>query len=1065
MRRLAKSVVSGRRGYKGVERPPRWHRARFKIGLARIVTYGGALALFALVLRSVVIVSGGSPHNFPFWFNPDRGCSDIGYSCGVANSILMTVLTLAFAAAAFVFLRLRRVRVPYVRRARTETRDLVPTAGTIIGDVVGRDEVCHVIMDDLRERSGRRPHVVLGGVGSGKTAVLYRLTCLLAENGAVPVPIRLRDAEDGVDFATLARKSFVSNVTGASISDAEAERVWRELTKDDQVVVLADGLEEALSDAGDHANDDGRRRSGSTERDNKIRLAVRAAKRNGMPLVIASRPHEAIVGLDAAIVELEELGEEAALEYIEHGASTQDAHRLDWVIETAEVTETPLFLQIAHELHEKRLLEHAHLPLGESLLDTRDVDRIALRWRLLQGWTQGLIDGHFQPQLPLRLELRRATVDQLAALACIGLRNDRLEVTFAQLLESTAGDGPGRRYEHLIGILEDGVEKANQAALPGSRELRVDIRREIRLAAARGLPLRLVEPLGEGVRFPHSILQAYLGSRVIGTVIKDDPEFLPTALEKASRELLVALAMFSRSKAAERDELLRPICRQLCKTARSSGLDTAKRLDILVAALEIDCVDERPRHGPIARLLQHEWPPAYEDATVEETKLKAIARFGQAARTVALHRHEEARTPAYRELFAIARGDLSYRIRLAAAQELGAGGDLAYAALAGSTEADSHLRPPGQDEFKREEDHGELAMRAWLAPMFVRSTHERAPEARANLGRWLDRATRDPDGRTRALPLSLEIALAQGFKHAANHRPKHPQESIEARAHLEEQAGEMLRHVRFWFSRLTLVHALCLWALSEMPDLERSKGKRRGQPRQDGTPRRRPREPVRRASDARALVDHWLASDDGGTEHPFVQEARNLAILALEKREPERFIWIDESGVATKIGARPPRSEAIRKHSLWIPPSVGWSALHRRAQKLVADVLLLLNLIERDGVPAEREVRMRRAMRDDLPPCLSGEREYLDPGHTIGMAMQPAAGASCKDECPFDLCPYPAKGNQPYRVELSEAFCRRQRVLLGKWVRPFPRRTAPWQGALPSDLRRFWRAMEERARR
>ena len=120
---------------------------------------------------------------------------------------------------------------------------------------------------------------------------------------------------------------------------------------------------------------------------------------------------------------------------------------------------------------------------------------------------------------------------------------------------------------------------------------------------------------------------------------------------------------------------------------------------------------------------------------------------------------------------------------------------------------------------------------------------------------------------------------------------------------------------------------------------------------------------------------HWLSSSDSEREHPFLAEARDLAILALEKRQPERFLWIDESGVATKIGARPPHSDAVRKHNLWIPPSVGWSALHPRAQKLVADVLLLLNLIERDGKPDEREQRMRRAMRNDLPPCLSGERE------------------------------------------------------------------------------------------
>jgi hypothetical protein len=61
-------------------------------------------------------------------------------------------------------------------------------------------------------------------------AVLYQLTRLLAENGAVPVPIRLRDAEDGVDFATLARERFIAKATGASISSAgDLKRFWREM--------------------------------------------------------------------------------------------------------------------------------------------------------------------------------------------------------------------------------------------------------------------------------------------------------------------------------------------------------------------------------------------------------------------------------------------------------------------------------------------------------------------------------------------------------------------------------------------------------------------------------------------------------------------------------------------------------------------------------------------------------------------------------------------------------------------------------------------------------------------
>ena len=324
---------------------------------------------------------------------------------------------------------------------------------------------------------------MLGGVGVGKTAVLFRLTRLLAENRAVPVPIRLRDAEKDLDFIGLARKRFVAQVADASISDAEAERVWRELRKDDQVVVLADGLEEALSDnsarGGQPASGEGAFSPDDTERDNRIRLAIRDAGRTGLPLVIASRPHDALVGLDAAVVELEDLGEEAALEYIGKGASAHEARWLDWVIETADVTETPLFLQIARELHEAHLLDDVDPRRPKRRVDARALDRTALRVRLLESWTAGLINGHFESQLPMTRELRKATVAQLALFACMGLRKDTLEVGFAGLLQETLENGEtGYRHAGLIEALKQQIAQVREHSLPGAGSLAVNMERE-----------------------------------------------------------------------------------------------------------------------------------------------------------------------------------------------------------------------------------------------------------------------------------------------------------------------------------------------------------------------------------------------------------------------------------------------------------------------------------------------------------------------------------------------------------------------------------------------------------
>jgi hypothetical protein len=207
-------------------------------------------------------------------------------------------------------------------------------------------------------------------------------------------------------------------------------------------------------------------------------------------------------------------------------------------------------------------------------------------------------------------------------------------------------------------------------------------------------------------------------------------------------------------------------------------------------------------------------------------------------------------------------------------------------------------------------------------------------------------------------------------------------------------------------------------------------------------------------------VGRWLELARS-RHHPFVIEAGKLAVRALETRHPQRFLWIDEAGVVSKVGSRAARQSSYRQHNLWIPPSTGWAALDPRAQQLVADVLLMLNLAERGQEPTEIEQRLKRVDRDDLPPCLSQDRGPLDPRRTVG-GVQTAPGSNCKDGCLFGLCPYPPIGGQPYRAELSEAFCRRQQTLLsGGWTRSNP---VGWQSVPRRNLTWFWEQMGDRAR-
>ena len=203
---------------------------------------------------------------------------------------------------------------------------------------------------------------------------------------------------------------------------------------------------------------------------------------------------------------------------------------------------------------------------------------------------------------------------------------------------------------------------------------------------------------------------------------------------------------------------------------------------------------------------------------------------------------------------------------------------------------------------------------------------------------------------------------------------------------MAEQAMEMLKRARFWFTQLTLIQALCLW---EMPEPSMS--------RYDRTGRRGDGYPDRRGSNPEATVGYWLEMARNG-KHPFVAEAGKLAVEALKTGHPERFLWIDESGIVSSVGSRAALATKEWKHDLWIPPSAGWAALDPRALQLVADVLLLLNLVERGEGPGDVEQRLRRVEGSDLPPCFTRNRYSLDPKTTVGNMFR-APGSNCIDGC------------------------------------------------------------------
>ena len=209
------------------------------------------------------------------------------------------------------------------------------------------------------------------------------------------------------------------------------------------------------------------------------------------------------------------------------------------------------------------------------------------------------------------------------------------------------------------------------------------------------------------MRFPHSQLQAYLGARLLDAALRD-PGYARDAMAYPgpAREFLIALVFSSRmagetSAAAGFAESLR---------RATDGRDDDKILDIYAAALEIDSVAPAPQQDAMAADIAERFSQihASDPRTLVEAKIRLIRRLGEAARLIDRRRRDGRReeAPAHGPLFGIACAERSYPVRVAAAREIGAGGEAAYAELR------PHLRTENSDRRK-------AAVAAWLMPMLV----------------------------------------------------------------------------------------------------------------------------------------------------------------------------------------------------------------------------------------------------------------------------------------------------------------------------------------------------------
>jgi hypothetical protein len=325
---------------------------------------------------------------------------------------------------------------------------------------------------------------------------------------------------------------------------------------------------------------------------------------------------------------------------------------------------------------------------------------------------------------------------------------------------------------------------------------------------------------------------------------------------------------------------------------------------------------------------------------------------------------------AARALWALAH-DKDYLVRLTAARRLAELGDTAVAVIERSLDEVSERR----DADTTDDALLCRSLECWLLPSLYATARARRTWVGERLAHWLAL----PPGADHPV---VEASLAQGFKLAAIR----PAARVEGPVEEARWAATLLEGVRFWYSQVNLLQAVTVWDA--------------GRPHHES---------AHRVIGAR--VSH---------PHTFVRRTARLCLEALDGHV-RRSIWSDEAAVSSRaVSGQWPDS----------PVAEGWWALGPEASRLMADIILALNLIEGDGRQgrgaAERRARMNRVCVPDLAHCLGPPPlpDRLRVGGTL--ALSPSA---CANGCGQRLCPYPARTQPTYRGELSEAFCRHQASL------------------------------------
>lgn len=560
------------------------------------------------------------------WLNTK--CNERGFACNAMTELLALAFAIPAGFLLFLALRLTTVKRRYLAAIRKHPERLFPS-WTTKRPVVGRDALCEVIDADFalngmrmktREGRKRRPRIIVGDIGAGKTGVLVRLARVLADRGAVPVPVSLRLAREHLDFVELAHTEFLRRTQRYVLAEDEADRIWRWLLDAGAIVILADGLEEALLD--------------SVARETRIRVAIAETMKDevGVPIVVSSRPAPFLATLDAAVIRLERLPAGEAVSALEGSVGGEE--RAAELVGKAEVDAMPFALELLEDLAEKDLLEK---------LDDK-LEGVELRMELMRRWLDWRKASSPAWQLSLGDDGERTT-QTLEAFAAVALCRDTLAAEQKWLECSSWRD-------ELIGHPVSRADYENTARLADE--------------------LRLVDDTGSGVRFRNNLLQAYLGSRALRRALADDlpgDRFLDTVEHVRGRELMMAIVFACADDDFDADARLRAHGWLLSNAERETRDEV--RLALLAAAAEVERKFPAKPTPSVTDQLSGWWPAdRHRDEQRDDAKRRLLRRLGD------LERRD-----GYEALWNVCDRDDDPAARFTAAHAIAAGGDDAFDAL------------------------------------------------------------------------------------------------------------------------------------------------------------------------------------------------------------------------------------------------------------------------------------------------------------------------------------------------------------------------------------------------